>query len=62
MRHHRPQGLPAVGDLVLAAWRQFAVGPVLTLTASGGAGREELLTIDQVTGSEGTGPLGNPNP
>jgi hypothetical protein len=38
------------------------VGPVLTLTASGGAGREELLTIDQVTGSEGTGPLGNPNP
>ena len=38
------------------------VGPVLTLTASGGAGREELLTIDQVTGSEGTGPLGHPNP
>jgi hypothetical protein len=38
------------------------VGPVLTLTASGGAGREELLTTDQVTGSEGTGPLGNPNP
>jgi len=39
-----------------------AVGPVLVLTASGGAGREELLTVDQVTGSEGTGPLGNPNP
>jgi hypothetical protein len=38
------------------------VGPVLTLTASGGAGREELLTVDQVTGSEGTGPLGKPNP
>jgi hypothetical protein len=38
------------------------VGPVLILTASGGAGREELLTMDQVTGSEGTGPLGNPNP
>jgi hypothetical protein len=39
-----------------------SVGPVLILTASGGAGREELLTMDQVTGSEGTGPLGNPNP
>jgi hypothetical protein len=38
------------------------VGPVLILTASGGAGREELLTVDQVTGSEGTGPLGHPNP
>jgi hypothetical protein len=38
------------------------VGPVLILTASGGAGREELLTMDQVTGSEGTGPLGSPNP
>jgi hypothetical protein len=38
------------------------VGPVLILTASGGAGREELLSQDQVTGSEGTGPLGNPNP
>jgi hypothetical protein len=38
------------------------VGPVLILTASGGAGREELLTVDQVTGSEGTGPLGKPNP
>ena len=38
------------------------VGPVLILGVSGGAGREELLTMDQVTGSEGTGPLGNPNP
>jgi hypothetical protein len=38
------------------------VGPVLILTASGGAGREELLSVDQVTGSEGTGPLGKPNP
>ena len=38
------------------------VGPVLILTASGGAGREELLTMDQITGSEGTGPLGNPDP
>ena len=38
------------------------VGPVLTLTASGGAGREELLTVDQITGSDGTGPLGHPNP
>jgi hypothetical protein len=39
-----------------------SVGPVLTLTASGGAGREELLTVDQITGSDGTGPLGHPNP
>jgi hypothetical protein len=38
------------------------VGPVLTLTASGGAGREELLVMDQVAGSQGTGPLGDPNP
>jgi hypothetical protein len=38
------------------------VGPVLTLTVSGGAGREELLVMDQVAGSQGTGPLGDPNP
>ena len=37
------------------------VGPVLTLTASGGAGREELLTMDHVSGAEGTGPLGHPH-
>jgi hypothetical protein len=37
------------------------VGPVLTLTASGGAGREELLTVDQVSGAAGTGPLGHPH-
>ncbi|MGH8828922.1 MAG: hypothetical protein ACRDVZ_15245 [Jiangellaceae bacterium] len=38
------------------------VGPVLTLSVSGGAGREELLNVDQVAGSTGTGPLGTPNP
>lgn len=38
------------------------VGPVLTLSVSGGAGREELLNVDQVASSTGTGPLGTPNP
>ncbi len=38
------------------------VGPVLVLGVSGGGGREELLSMDRATGSEGTGPLGNPNP
>jgi hypothetical protein len=42
------------------------VGPVLTLDVSGGGGREELLTMDQV-GAEaaraaGTAPLGQPYP
>jgi len=38
------------------------VGPVLILGVSGGAGREELITMDQAPRSAGTGPLGNPNP
>ena len=37
------------------------VGPVLVLGVSGGAGREELITIDQASRSAGTGPLGKPN-
>jgi hypothetical protein len=37
------------------------VGPVLTLGASGGASREELLTVDQAPRSAGTGPLGRPS-
>jgi len=36
------------------------VGPVLTLGASGGASREELLEVDQAPRSAGTGPLGRP--
>lgn len=38
------------------------VGPVLVLGVSGGAGREELLTMDRAPRSAGTGPLGTPNP
>jgi len=38
------------------------VGPVLVLDVSGGAGREELIEMDQAPRSAGTGPLGNPNP
>ena len=37
------------------------VGPVLILTSSGGADREELLSVDQVSGAVGTGPLGHPH-
>ena len=36
------------------------VGPVLVLGVSGGAGREELLSVDEVSPSAGTGPLGRP--
>ena len=36
------------------------VGPVLTLGVSGGSGREELLTVEQVPDGTGTGPLGQP--
>lgn len=36
------------------------VGRVLTLGASGGASREELLRVDQAPRSAGTGPLGRP--
>jgi hypothetical protein len=38
------------------------VGPVLVLGVSGGAGREELITVDQAPSTAGTGPLGSPNP
>jgi hypothetical protein len=38
------------------------VGPVLVLGVSGGAGREELLSVDRAPRSAGTGPLGDPNP
>lgn len=37
------------------------VGLVLTLGASGGASREELLKVDQAPRSAGTGPLGRPS-
>jgi hypothetical protein len=37
------------------------VGQVLALGISGGADREELLKIDQVSASVGSGPLGSPN-
>jgi hypothetical protein len=38
------------------------VGPLLALDISGGAGREELVKIDKATATDGTGPLGKPNP
>ncbi len=38
------------------------IGPVLIFGVSGGAGREELISMDQAPESAGTGPLGNPNP
>lgn len=53
---------PLEPDLLEYKLYAKGVGPVLILTASGGAGREELLTVDQVSGAEGTGPLGKPNP
>jgi hypothetical protein len=37
------------------------VGLVLTLDASGGSGREELLAVDRVPDGAGTGPLGSPS-
>jgi hypothetical protein len=40
----------------------LGVGPVLILDVSGGAGREELIEVDQAPPTAGTGPLGNPNP
>ncbi len=36
------------------------VGPVLILKASGGSGREELVSIDTAPDGTGTGPLGSP--
>jgi hypothetical protein len=38
------------------------VGPVLVLGVSGGGGREELVSVDRVSGDSGTGPLGSPRP
>ena len=38
------------------------IGPVLTLGVSGGGGREELIKMDKVGDSAGTGPLGSPQP
>jgi hypothetical protein len=38
------------------------VGMVLALGISGGGGREELVKVDKVSATAGTGPLGNPNP
>lgn len=37
------------------------IGPVLTLTSSGGSGREELVDITTVPDGTGTGPLGSPD-
>ena len=36
------------------------VGPVLVLGVSGGGGREELISVDRVRLSTGSGPLGSP--
>jgi hypothetical protein len=38
------------------------VGMVLALGISGGGGREELVKVDKVSATAGTGPLGSPNP
>jgi hypothetical protein len=38
------------------------IGPVLALDISGGASREELVKIDKAAATDGTGPLGKPNP
>jgi hypothetical protein len=38
------------------------IGPVLALDISGGAAREELVKIDKAAPTDGTGPLGKPNP
>lgn len=48
---------PKVEELKLYA---KGVGPVLTLTTSGGTGREELIRMDIASASAGTGPLGHP--
>lgn len=37
------------------------VGPVLALGVSGGAGREELVSVETVPAGTGTGPLGDPD-
>ncbi len=37
------------------------VGPTLIFGVSGGAGREELIKMEQVSPSLGSGPLGSPN-
>lgn len=37
------------------------VGPVLTLGISGGSGREELISVEQVPDDSGTSPLGRPD-
>ena len=38
------------------------IGPVLALDISGGAAREELVKVDKAAPTDGTGPLGKPNP
>ena len=37
------------------------IGPVLVLGVSGGAGREELVEMDEAPADAGLGPLGSPN-
>ena len=49
---------PTVEELKFYA---TGVGPVLTLTSSGGSGREELLEVRNVPDGTGTGPLGSPD-
>ncbi len=48
-------------DVVERKFYAKGVGPVLVLDMSG-AGREELISVDRVPDSAGTGPLGYPNP
>ncbi|MFF2370901.1 hypothetical protein [Agromyces sp. NPDC058110] len=49
---------PAVEELKFYA---AGVGPVLTVAVSGGAGREELISITTVPDGTATGPLGSPD-
>jgi hypothetical protein len=47
-------------DVVEHKFYARGVGPVLTLDVSGGAGREELVSVDEAPAGAGTGPLGSP--
>lgn len=47
-------------DVLEYKFYAHGVGPVLTLDISGGAGREELVSVKQVPAGTATGPLGKP--
>lgn len=51
---------PLEPDVLQYKFYAPGVGPILTLDVAGGAGREELVKIDQVGPKAGLGPLGHP--